>query len=291
WADASSIISTICVRAALNRDLATAWTRFAPHIEAVLAARSPVDEYILAMLLYACHGGSEPRTLDPDPLVVEPRFVELAAQLRRHEGLGASARMILRVLPRQQAVAAIERHPQATSAPPRVSLPARRDYLARYLAGEHAAWDELVTHAVAIAQHAELRDEARAVATELMKRVRHNTDAVRATLREAGAAIVENSMPARDEDLAPYQRLIGTLPIALDVFWRPCGSASLIPAGKDPYHYGPCALESDGISLIALDPLEVPSASELTCLLGEYEERVAESHPEIVGPFALEFAP
>ena len=112
WADADSSISTIAVRAAVMRDLATAWTRFGPHIAAITGhVGTPVDAAIVATLFYVLHGGVSPRKSPPggDPLAVEPRFLELAAQVRHHDQVGEAARMLLEVLPRAQVVALIER--------------------------------------------------------------------------------------------------------------------------------------------------------------------------------------
>ncbi|HTR51292.1 MAG TPA: HEAT repeat domain-containing protein [Kofleriaceae bacterium] len=293
WDDKDNTIATVAVRAAVFRDLPTVWTRFRAPVQAVLDRRSdtPGEERVVAMLLYACHGGTHPRRIEPsaDPLVVEPRLVDLAARLRRHDVIGDTARRVLSVVPRDEAIAAIERYPYDPVLP-RVPLPERRDFLARYLAGERGVWNELVEQAVAVVQHAELRDEAHAVAVEIMKRVRHNTDVLRGVLREAGAELEREDAPAGDADLAKLASSVGPIPIALDAFWRVAGSISLTPGGANRYSYGACALESEGLSLIALDPLEVWGARAQTHALASYEDEIARSHPEIVGPFCAELS-
>src|SRR4029077_1523543 len=108
WADPRAPGATIAVRGRVFRDVATLWPRFLPHIQAVLDRRSetPIDEAIVAKLLYVCHGGETPRTVDPDPLVAEPRLLDLAARLRRHRVVGAAARLALEAAPRGPALAA-----------------------------------------------------------------------------------------------------------------------------------------------------------------------------------------
>ncbi|HUJ58598.1 MAG TPA: HEAT repeat domain-containing protein, partial [Kofleriaceae bacterium] len=295
WADADSSIGNVAVRAAVFRDLATVWSRFLPAIQIVLDRRSdtPVEEEIVRRLLYVCHGGALPRKLAPDgdPLVVEPRLIELAARLRRHDYIGQWARSVLGVSPRAAALAAIERYPHEPVLA-RVALPERRDFLARYLAGERGAWNELIEHALAVVQHAELRAEAHAVAREIMKRVRHNAEAVRATLCEAGARVAPIGTPADDGELARLEAELGApAPIALDAFWRVAGAIALVPDGDDRHDYGPCALERDGIALIALDPLVVAGARHALEAAARQQRDIAASHREIVGPLWLDFAP
>jgi hypothetical protein len=261
------------VRALAVHELAMLWQRFLPHVQAVLDRKSDAEasERIVRALFHGCGDAR------PSPLVAEPRLVDLAARLRHHDTIGASARALLATAPRDLAVAAVERYPHEPVLP-RMPLPDPCDFLARYTAGDRTVWNELVEHAVAIAQHAELGDEARAVARELMKRVRHNADAVRATLREAGAQLADEEPPAGDIQLAGF----GTLPIALDAFWREAGSIALAPVGSFAIH---------GFDLGALEPLAVLGARAVVSQRTTHERAVAASHPEIVGPLGLAFAP
>jgi hypothetical protein len=298
WADADTKVGPICVRAAVERDLAGAWARFAPHVEAVLnAASTPNDETIVYRLLDALHGGGTPRVVEParDPLSIEPRFYEVAARLRRSDRFGDRARAILELLPRSELDALIERFPDASQAGAkraRVMRPGRRDFVARYQAGEHSVWNELVRHSAAVNEHADLHEEAMAVAHLLMKRVRQNADRVRATLIAAGASLADEDAPVQETDLGRLVKLVGRLPVALHAFWTTVGSIQLVPkhAGKSDPSYGPCELEKDGISLIALDPLEV-SGPDIGWQLEEYEAECARTHPELVQPLALSIAP
>jgi len=243
-------------------------------------ATTPAEEKVVRRLLDACYGSAPRRTFDPDPFIVEPRLIDLAARLRHLEQFTMIARLVLSAVPLAQAVAAIERYPHEP-VQPRAALPERADFLARYLAGERSVWNETVEHALAVVQHDELRAEVQMVAHELMKRVRHNADAVRATLREAGAQLPEEEPPASDAELARAREVIGPLPIALEAFWREVGSVNLRPGGAS-------GLDVDGISLRhTIDPLEVRGPRELARQLAAYEQRVAASHREIVGPLAL----
>ena len=286
WADPRAAVATIAVRAAVMRDPAMVWHRFLPHIQAVLDRRTdaPLDEAIVDKLLYVCHGGAMPRRVDPDPLILEPRLLDLAARLRRHRTVGAAARMVLEAGPRGPAIAAISRYPYEPPLLARVGLPVHRDYLARYLAGEHGVWNEIVGQALAVAQHAELREEALAVACELMKRVRANVDALREVLRRAGAELPGEAPRARDAQLAPLVTRFGPLPVALEALWRVVGSIDLRPAGG-------CSLEADGLRLIALDPLALCGVGELSGAIEGYDDHVVASHVEIVGPFEAALAP
>jgi hypothetical protein len=280
WTDEDEALAAIAVRAAVFRDLSTVWQRFRAPVQAVLDRRAstPADEAVVRRLLDACYGSSPRRAFDPDPFLVEPRLVDLAARLRHHERFAMIARLVLGAVPHAHAIAAIERYPLDPILP-RAALPERRDYLARYLAGERGVWNELVEQALAVVQYPELREEAQAVAHELMKRVRHNADAVRATLREAGALLADHEVPPTDEELSRARELLGPLPTAIEAFWREVGSIALRPEG---------ALEIEGIELRhTIDPLEVRGARQLARQLAAYEQRIAASHREIVGPLPL----
>jgi len=292
WDDADHIIANIAVRDALQRDPATAWARFGAHIEAVRAGTgSARDERIVGHLLYAAHGGMTPRRLAPDPVTVEPRLVELAAELCRHRQLGDSARMLLADIPRELALAAVRRPRPAAPPPPPAPRPSRRDFLTRYRAGELAVWGELVAHAGAIAEHADLHAEATAVARELMRRVRHNTDVVRATLTASGARVTDDDAPATAVDLAPLVARCGRLPIAFAAMLEVAGSLRLVPAGDDRYDYGTSSLERDGIRLLELDPLELDGLDVIGYAIDDHDQRLEGSHPDIVGPLVLDLAP
>ena len=303
WADAEPVIGTTAVRAAVERAPGGAWERFAPHIDAVLADKANVDdEVIVSRLLEVLQGGSGPSgkvSKDRHPLVAEPRFYALAAALRANPRFEHAARPILERLPRAELDALLNEHQLPTHTPPKapakspIILPVRRDFVARYRGGEYQVWDELRRHASAIAAHADLREEATAVAALLMARVRQNRDTVRATLIAAGGSLRDEALPATTKDLARFIGTFGPLPVSLHVFWTVVGSIHLGPEWQEDEgpSYGACALEDEGISLVALDPLQV-SAPDFGWELEEYEAERAEKHPELApSSFSVPIAP
>ncbi len=154
---------------------------------------------------------------------------------------------------------------------PKQFLPERTflSYLKRYESGEYGAWDELVSLAPQVLTDSDLRTETEAVAEALMWRVRKNAAVLRETLIASGALIADETAPLTADDLKFLTEKFGPLPLSLDVFYRTTGSIKLTP--KADYNYGDdVTLErADGVSLIALDPLQVESASELTWLVEE----------------------
>lgn len=149
----------------------------------------------------------------------------------------------------------------------------RQDFVTRYKAGDYDVWRELLKQHEVVSQHPDLQAEAMAVARLLMQRVRQNVDQLRTTLREAGAALGDESPPTPALELAPLIEVVGPLPIALHAFWTVVGSINLTPPyvpDADP-DYGECALESEGISLLALDPLQIDGA-DVEYLLEDHEE-------------------
>lgn len=184
----------------------------------------------------------------------------------------------------------------ANQAPPSSSLvqiPQRRDFLARYEAGEYAAWGELVRHSLFVSQHADARAEARAVAEALMRRVRQNVDAVRATLKQAGAKLADEQPPASPQALERLVKSTGPLPVSLAAFWNVVGSIDLLPPysrDDDDDGYGPCSLEAEGISLIALDPLSVygPDADRV---VDDYDDALEDGDEDEVELMSVPLAP
>ncbi len=297
WADAHDGVRHMAVEASLARDPKGAWSRFERHLEAVLNDTGTADDtMVVAEVLNILRGRWAPRGVAPerDPLLIEPRFYELAARVRRRPFLDHFARRVLELLPRDELDALLARFPLATEkAPrkPRVRMPKRRDFVARYQAGEYAVWEELIKHTAAVNKHPDLYDEAMAVARLLMKRVRYNTDRVRETLIGAGAILADESAPAKKRDLKPIERALGRLPISLHAFWSVVGTIDLAPPyEKEGPDYGECSLEDEGISLIALDPLEI-DGWEVDDRLDEYLADRAETHDEFALPFFVDIAP
>jgi hypothetical protein len=233
------------IRDELRRDVAGSWRRFAGSVQAVLGDQAAAtDATIVASLLFVL--ATEPACLDD-----EPRFVDLAARLRAYPRLGEHARGVLAAIPLAQAVAAIERYPRRAPRVTRGALPERRDLLARYRAGEHAVWSELVGHAAAISLHVELRDEACQVAAELMARAAARADAI--------GAVREPTSAARDAAIGRLAVSVGPLPISIAA-----------------------CLDNGGVAL--------PHTAALDALLDSYDARIASSHREIVGPLVVPIA-
>jgi hypothetical protein len=170
------------------------------------------------------------------------------------------------------------------------------DYLKRYQNGEFKAWDELVSMVAENPSSAELFEECIAVAEVLMARANTNVDTIRSTLISAGASIEPKGSPCPTETLQLLTSRFGPLPISLDVFYRKIGAVSLTPSktrsveksfvfslfevlGRSPKteyrkpYYGEVTLETDGVSLMSLDPLkiEVFTATDLGLYINEYE--------------------
>jgi hypothetical protein len=233
------------IRVELRRDLASGWRRFAPHIQAVLGDQAAAsDATIVASLLYVL-------STEPEWLAGEPRVVDLAARLRAYPRLGEWARSVLEAVPLAQAIAAVERYPRRAPRVTRGPLPSRRDMVARYCDGEHEVWEQLVGHAAAISLHPDMREEACAVAAEVMARAANAADAIDVA-REPECA-------ERDAAIARLAALVGPLPISV---------AACMHVG--------------GIAL--------PGTAMLVRLLDGYDRRIAASHREIVGPLELPVA-
>lgn len=160
----------------------------------------------------------------------------------------------------------------------------RQDFVTRYQAGDYAVWSELVRQHEVVSQHPDLQAEAMAVARLLMQRVRQNADQLRATLREAGAALDDERPPTPEAELQPLIEVVGNLPIALHAFWTVVGSINLTPPYvPDEYpDYGACALEQEGVSLLALDPLQIDGA-DVEFLLEEGEPVFVDICPDFLG--------
>lgn len=158
------------------------------------------------------------------------------------------------------------------------------DYLTRYQNGEYKVWDELVNLAPQKLSSSDLYEECIAVAEAIMARVNANTNTLRQILISAGARIAKEGTPLNPQDYKYLTDKFGPLPLALDVFYRTLGSLDLTPA-RD-YNYGEVSLEEDGIWLIALDPLQVESATNFEFLVEEYIEQDEDDEP-----FELSFCP
>lgn len=147
----------------------------------------------------------------------------------------------------------------------------RSNYLKRYQSGEYHVWDELVNSAPEVLSSQILREQAIKIANEIMARVRRNVTCLRSTLVSAGASVGPAGSPLTPNDLQFLTNRFGPLPLSLEAFYLSIGSISLTP--KAEYDYGNVTLErANGVSLIALDPLQVYSATDLRGFLDDYED-------------------
>lgn len=103
-------------------------------------------------------------------------------------------------------------------------------YLERYLAGErHAVWADLVALGAQVRAPSYFED-AYSVATETMRRVRHNVEIVRERLEQLGYAFRATDRayvpPPADTPamLAEIERLRGPIPLSLRAFYEVVGS-------------------------------------------------------------------
>ena len=107
-------------------------------------------------------------------------------------------------------------------------------YLARYQQGEHeAVWRDLVALGARVREPA-VRDDARAVAAETMRRVRHNLELLVPRLREIGfefASPDDALRPPEPRTLAildELERTVGPVPLSLRAFFEIVGSVCLM---------------------------------------------------------------
>ncbi len=117
------------------------------------------------------------------------------------------------------------------------------NYLNRYLNGEHQqVWKELVALRSAVRRPQHI-DQAQAVATETMRRVRTNCERIIARLQSSeysfgvypdgsrgyfsdGALISPSSQSLAH--IATLEEHVGTIPLSLSAFWREVGSVDLV---------------------------------------------------------------
>ncbi|MBI4956339.1 MAG: hypothetical protein HY908_30260, partial [Myxococcales bacterium] len=150
----------------------------------------------------------------------------------------------------------------AAPARPKAPLPAQHDFLARYASGAHAdVWRELGELGATV-RHADLVDEARAVALATMERVRTNLERIAALLRKHGYELRQGKKAVgkrvdASKLLGQIEKTAGgAVPLSLAAFWQVVGSVDL-SAGP-----GVAPLGSPFDGLQEEDPLVVCSATE-----------------------------
>lgn len=150
-------------------------------------------------------------------------------------------------------------------------------YLDRYRAGAHEqVWAELVALGPAVRDEP-IYTDARAVAHETMRRVRHNIETLIPRLREISYQFGDDSAPVSEEDrwhlvpvfappapqvatiIARLESQVGPLPLSLRAFYEVVGTVNLV--GKATVTWG--RWERDLERERGLDPLYVDGAEAL----------------------------
>ena len=158
------------------------------------------------------------------------------------------------------------------------------DFLKRYQNNEYNAWDELVQLAPEFANSLDYQRQAIAIAEEIMNRVNSNVERLRASLINSGASIGSKGVPSTENDIEYLTKECGPLPLVMEIFYRKVGSIDITP--NNNYNYGNVTLEKlDGVSLLALDPLQIYSLSDLRWSVDEYK------NSKSANPFLLYLSP
>jgi hypothetical protein len=168
------------------------------------------------------------------------------------------------------------------------------NYLERYRNGEYErVWDELQSLGSTVRQEP-YYSLARGVATETMRRVRHNCDLIIPRLRALGHvfdAYPDGSsyytqgaraprVPPSEADLADIAELeerVGLIPLSLVAFWQEVGTVDLV--GMHPSW-------PEGLDPLVVYPPEVAISD-----LDDWEARVEEGEEDGAGRFEVGLAP
>jgi hypothetical protein len=222
----------------------------------------------------------------------DPRWVERAIELSRRSAVERSARMLLGALNRDELDAAFRRWPRLPE-PRTPSYAGRRDFVSRYQAGEHeAVWRDL--RSAGPIEDASLQEEAMAVATLTMQRVRRNVAAVTERLQSAGYPFHDFVPPwspppidvarqiTRIEDAAG-----GGCPVSLRAFWSVVGEVSWKHAEDTETPDAPW----EGVPIAEADPLCVYGPGSAWWSVEEWLQQREKQHPEAVGPLEVVLAP
>jgi HEAT repeats len=223
----------------------------------------------------------------------DERWARRALALRRHREVGWSARLLLAALSPDDLDRALRRWPDDAPAPPPIYA-GRRDFVARYRAGEHeGVWRDL--RLAGAARDLSLREEAATVAAMTMQRVRQNVETVTSRLRAAGYPFDEGDLPAWSlppDDVAQQIARMeaatgGPCPTSLRAFWEVVGEvywkhAEEKPCPSTPWGDFPLA-EADPLCVFGV----VPAWAQVESWLEDRQHQ----HPELVGPLDLALAP
>jgi hypothetical protein len=219
----------------------------------------------------------------------DERWIALCTRLRSDETFGEAARQVLRYQPKARVKSALARESKA----PPVAVALRRrvePWLVRYQAGEFiSVWDEIAN--LGAIPEPEIRDEAQAVADEMMGRVAAAIAEIRERLNSLGYPLRPQSDVDRDieERLNELERVAGgRVPVSFASFWRIVGGINLAPIEDAEW---PSWMPSDQRWQTRLDPLVIDPLSEAWYSVEEWLEDRSEHLAEVVGPLELAIAP
>ncbi len=229
----------------------------------------------------------------PSWLHEDPRWIEMCVRFRRDPQLGRVARWVLRHADREAVTAALEsaRESESTTVA-RTRSRAQGDLLNRYRKGEHeAVWSDLRLHEVVAG---DFRDEALAVASETMARVRRNADLIAERLAARGWSALSGALRLEpNAQGGKVMQRIETvtscgLPASLRAFWQVVGGIDLI------WDHGSGEQAPDlgvALDLAAMDPLAVDAPDRAEYVLDEWRDQRAGVDPDLADPFRLDLAP
>jgi hypothetical protein len=163
--------------------------------------------------------------------------------------------------------------------------------LSRYLRGEHGpVWNQLRSYE---ALGGDLLEEARAVATETMRRVASNANVLAERLATLGWAPLYSELwtRPRTEDREVMRRIEETtgapLPVSLRAFWEVVGGINFVW----DYERGDAPDLGIDLPMDEMDPLCVDAPGEAMRLFDEWADRRSGVDRELAGPFNLDLAP
>ena len=190
-------------------------------------------------------------------------WIRLLAAFRDHEDLGDQARWALQLVPS-------DRVPDLPPAPRAAPAKALGDALSRYLAGEReASWQSLCDLGPL---GPDAREEARAVATEIMKVVRYIAETVAEALRAAGYPFVREPLADPETNREPLERLAarvgGRPPASLEVFWELVGGVDFCRAEDETV----CDLDVDFHDFLVSNALQVSTIDDAWYCIDEWAE-------------------
>jgi hypothetical protein len=193
----------------------------------------------------------------------QPQWIRLLSSLRDHDDLGDAARWALRAVPSENV-------PEEEA--PRVAplAKARGDALSRYRSGEReAAWQSLCDLGPL---GPDARDEARAVAQEMMRVVRANAETIVHALRDAGYPFVGKPLGdwIASRGLLPGLGATagGPPPVSLEVFWEVVGGIDLRRREDETV----CELDVDLDVFLIKNALEVRSLADAWYVVEDWQE-------------------